>query len=108
MNDFKHFSNWLPNAIAKYNMGRETRAALICERFRNLAPTIIGESAMEHIQPKCFKGGVLYISVPDSLWAQQIYVHRHDLMIKLNLNLDKDWVHDIRTNVGKIEQVWVP
>lgn len=89
-------------------MGRETRAALICERFRNLAPSIIGESSMDHIQPKCFKNGILYITVPNSLWAQQIYVHRPDLLMKLNLNLDKHWVKDIRTHVGKIENVWVP
>lgn len=103
MSDFKHFSNWLPNAIAKYNMGRETRAALICERFRNLAPTVIGKEAMDHIKPKCFKGGTLYISVPNSMWAQQVYVHRHDLIMKLNLNLEKNWVEDIRAHVGQVE-----
>ena len=84
-------------------MGRETRAALICERFRKLAPSVIGEEALSHIKPKCFKNGTLYISVPNSLWAQQVFVHRHDLMMKLNLNLEKSWVKEIRAHVGQAD-----
>jgi len=81
-------------------MSRQSRAALICERFRKLAPSIIGEKAMDHVQTKFFKRGVLYISVPNSMWAQHVYVRRHDLIMKLNLNLEKDWVEDIRAHVG--------
>ena len=80
-------------------MARETRAALICERFRKLAPSVIGEDSLDHIKAKCFKGGILYISVPSSVWAQQVYIHRHDLIMKLNLNLEKSWVREIRTHV---------
>lgn len=92
----------IPNALKRYNVTRASRASLICERFRKLAPSVIGDKALEHIKPKCFKNGILYISVPNSMWAQQVHVHRHDLIMKLNLNLEKDWVHDMRTHVGKV------
>lgn len=99
MNDFIHFSELIPRALNKYKVTRQARAAKICQRFRDLAPSVIGDEAPIYIKPKFFKGNTLYISVPDSVWAQRIYVHRHDLIMKLNLDMDKDWVHDIRTVV---------
>ncbi|GEM_PF-1068428 len=104
MADFTHFSNMIPRALRKYKMTRQARAALICERFRGLAPDVIGDTALEHIRPKFFKKHTLYISVPNSAWAQRVYVHRHDLIMKLNLNMDKEWVQEIRTFV---EGEWV-
>ena len=99
MRDFVHFSQFLPNALKRYSMTRQARASLICQRFRALAPSVIGEDAQETVHPKFFKGRTLFVSVPSSVWAQRVYVHRHDLIIKLNLDLDKDWVHEIRTVV---------
>ena len=89
----------MPAAINRYNMGRETQAALICEGFRNMAPGIIWEDAADHVKPKFFKRGTLYISVPSSIYAQRVYVHRHDLIMKLNLNMDGHLVKEIRTLV---------
>ena len=100
MSDFTHFADLIPRAVAKYKMTREARAARICARFRDLAPGLIGADAPIYIKPKCFKGGTLYVSVPDSVWAQRVYVHRHDLIMKLNLDLEKEWVSDVRTVVG--------
>lgn len=102
MTDFMDFKKLLPKAIERYNMTRETRAAQICARFVKLAPSIIGEDAPEHIRPKYFKGKTLYVAVPNSMWAQRLYIHRHELIMKLNLNLEKAWVHEIRTIVEGI------
>jgi predicted nucleic acid-binding Zn ribbon protein len=99
MNDFIHFSDFIPQALRKYKLTREARATLICARFRGLMPSVVGDDLPEAVQPKFFKGGVLYVSVPSSIWAQRIYVHRHDLLMKLNLHLGQDWVKDLRTVV---------
>ncbi len=80
-------------------MQRETRAALLCSRFRDLAPDILGEDAGKEIAPKFFKGNTLYIRVPNNIWAQRVYVHRHELIMKLNTGLEKDYVHEIRAVV---------
>ncbi len=98
MNDFIDFKKFLPKALEKYKVTREARAALICNRFREMAPGIIGGDAHE-IHPKFFKGHTLYVAVPSSVWAQRVYVHRHDLIMKLNLDTESDLVHDIRTVV---------
>ena len=99
MGDFQPFQKWIPQALNKYRMDRQARAALICERFRKLIPEMIGDDAKGEIMPKYFKGGTLYVSVPSSSWAQRVYVHRHDLIMKINLEMEKDWLHDVRTLV---------
>jgi hypothetical protein len=100
MNSFVDIKKYLPKAIARYNMTREARAAHVCDRFRALAPSIMGEDAMKKITPKFFKGHTLYVSVPNSLWAQRLYVHRHDIIMKLNLDLGKEIVYELRTLVN--------
>ena len=99
MSDFLPLQKLIPKAISRYKMTRETRAAHICQRFRVISPEIIGEDSAQNIKPKFFKGGVLYISVPSSVWAQRVYVHRHDLIMKLNFKMEKEWVRDIRMHV---------
>jgi hypothetical protein len=99
MTDFFDFRNLLPKAISRYNVDRETRAALICNRFRDLAPSILGQDLQGHVTPKFFRNGTLAVSVENSIWAQRVTVHRHDLIMKLNLQLGKDWVTEIRTLV---------
>jgi hypothetical protein len=103
MSDFTRFQDLIPRALKKYKMSREARAAQVCQRFRELAPDMIGKEALEHVRPRFFKGGTLYIGVPDSVWAQKVYVHRHDLLMKLNLDMEattgKACVDDLRTLV---------
>lgn len=98
MKPFVQFQDFLPKVVAKYNASRQTQAALVCERFRQLAPGVVGKDALQHIGPKFFKHGTLYIRVPNSIWAQRVYVHRHELMIQLNLD-EGTKVKDIRTLV---------
>ena len=59
----------------------------------------MGDDIPKTVHPKFIKAGVLTVAVPSSVWAQRIYVHRHDLLMKLNLHLGKDWVKDLRTVV---------
>lgn len=98
MNDFQSIKKLLPRALANYKLTRQARAALICQHFRELAPKIMGEDA-KSVRPKYFKGGTLYVAVPSSAFAQRVYVHRHDIIMKLNLCMEKEAVHEIRTLV---------
>ncbi|MFA6024001.1 MAG: DciA family protein [Candidatus Gracilibacteria bacterium] len=99
MNDFVHFSQFVPNALKKYKLTREARAGLVCARFRTILPTIVGDDLPEAVHPKFLKAGILFVAVPSSIWAQRVFVHRHELLLKLNLHLGKDWVKDLRTVV---------
>jgi Dna[CI] antecedent, DciA len=100
MDDFFSFAELVPKALVKYKIEREARAALVCQRFRTLMPTVLGEDAPAAVKPKFVKGGTLYVAVPSSVWAQRVYVHRHELLVQLNLNMaENSGVDDIRTQV---------
>lgn len=99
MADFISFKDLLPKTLLRYQLDRQARAAWVCSRFRSVLPEVVGMEASRHARPKYFKGGVLYVSVSNSLWAQQVYVHRHELLAELNKQLDKPWVKDLRTVV---------
>lgn len=99
MNDFVHFSQFVPNALKKYKLTREARAGLVCARFRTILPSIVGEDLPAAVHPKFLKAGILFVAVPSSIWAQRVFVHRHELLLKLNLHLGKEWVKDLRTVV---------
>lgn len=98
MNDFFSFTDLLPRAISKYKLDRQARATLVCKRFSDLMTSILGDDSTGIVKAKFVKGGVLYVSVPSSIWAQRVYVHRHELLMKLNLNLgEMSGVEDLRT-----------
>ena len=97
MNDFVDFKSLIPRALEKFRLGREARASLVCERFRLIAPEIVGQGCEELIHPKFVKHGILYISVPSSIWAQKVFVKRHLLMEELNR--DKEIVKDLKVLV---------
>lgn len=119
MSDFFDFKKLVPVALEKYMLSREARAGRVCARFRILAEELIplgngnfdnatiSEATLkdlkkevgEIVKPKYFKGGTLYVSVPSSIWAQRVFVHRHQLITRLNEELGDSEVKEIRTVV---------
>ena len=100
MSDFFHLEKLIPKALARYKLDRQAQAAKVCERFRRLASNYISPDALDFIKPKSFKRHTLYVSVPSSVWAQKVIVHRHELIEALNESLTKaQAVHEIRTLV---------
>ncbi len=98
MSDFFSFVDLLPKALAKYKLSRQARATLVCKRFSDLMPSILGEDAKMLVHAKYLRGKVLYIGVPSSIWAQRVYVNRYELLMKLRLSLgETDDVEDLRT-----------
>lgn len=99
MSDFIHFADFIPKALRRYQVDRQARAALVCARFRELMPRIVGDDARAEVQPKFFKNGTLTVRAASSIWAQRVYVHRHELITQLNLHLEGAVVKDLRTVV---------
>lgn len=105
MNDFIHFKDLIPQALKRYKLTREARAGMICEHARTLIPRIVGrqgdisKQVETRVRPKFFRGGILYVAVPSSVWAQRVYVERHTILEELNAHLDKAWVRDLRAVV---------
>ena len=99
MDEFVWSKDLIPKALAHYQVDRQARAALVCTRFRNIVTEIVGKDAEGIVKPKYVKSGVLYVAVPNSIWAQRVYVHRHELLTHINLASQKPLVEDLRTYV---------
>lgn len=77
----------LPKAIQRIGLKREIEAALICEKYRKLAPQHIHPEALKHTFPKFYKGKTLTIGVEDSSWAHHIATRKEILLKAINESL---------------------
>lgn len=89
----------LPKTIAKLGLKRETEAALICEKYRKLAPRLIHTNALEHTFPKYYRGRTLTVGVTNSAWAAAVIAQKDKLMEFINKELGKKMVADLKTRV---------
>lgn len=89
----------LPKAIAKLKFTRQARAALVCEKYRKLAPQIIHPEALNHTSPKFLKGKTLTVGVENSAWTGQIAANKEKLLKELNKALGKKEITNIKTTV---------
>jgi len=98
MNDFLDFRKLLPQAIARYNMERQTRASQVCARFRKIAPHLLKETT--GVEPRFYKNKKLYVRVKNSIDAQRVFVKRHELLEELNEGFPRPIVSDVRALIG--------
>ena len=89
----------LPKSITRLGLTRETKAALVCEIYRKLAPQLVHPEALKHTSPKFLKGNVLTIGVENSAWAQQIATQKIVLLKTLNKALGKNPITNIKTRM---------
>lgn len=78
-------------------VAREVTAALVCEKYRKLAPEIIHADALTFTKPQHFRGKTLTIGVTNSAWAQQVMNKKPELLDALNKSLGKTYVTAVRT-----------
>lgn len=89
----------LPKAIKSLGLASEARAALICEKYRKLAPRLIHTNALHHTFPKFYRGKVLTIGVANSAWAAAVLAQKKGLIELMNKELGKKMVADLKTRV---------
>lgn len=89
----------LPKAIKKLGLTQETEAALICEKYRKLAPRLIHTNALQHTFPKFYRGKTLTIGVTNSAWAATVVAQKEKLIELINGELGKKMVTDLKTRI---------
>ena len=87
----------LPASMRSYGITRQVEAALICEKFRRLAPRVIHEQALEHIYPKSFRNSVLAIGTLSSAWAAEVKKHEKEILETINRSLGIARVKQVKT-----------
>lgn len=91
----------LPKAIAAVGMTRETRAALICEKYRKLAPRFVHPEALNYTFPKFYKDKTLTVGVENSAWASQVMTKQAELVREINKSLGQKLVNKIQIRTGE-------
>lgn len=81
---------------------REVEAALICEKYRKLAPRLVHTNALQHTFPKFYRGKILTIGVANSAWAHAVHNKKEELIHSINESLGKKYVTAIKTRVDEL------
>lgn len=96
---FTQLSKIIPRAAAQLGIKREIEAALICEKYRKLAPRLVHANALKHTFPKFYRGKTLTVAVENSAWAEQVVTRKKELIEALNAALAKKCVENLKTEV---------
>ena len=104
---FDHIKNLMPKAIQKYGIQVECKASHICHLYLKIAPEVFGEKALEFTAANSFKDSKLTIGVVNSVWMQELQLKKHLLLHKINSELGREVVKEIRGVVG-IKKVDLP
>lgn len=89
----------LPKAIQGLGLRRETEAALICEKYRKIAPRLVHANALRYTYPKFYRGRTLMVGVTNPAWAEQIMIRKAELMKAINESLGKKLIQTIKTQI---------
>ncbi len=89
----------IPHAAAALGIQREIEAALICEKYRKLAPVLVHADALRHTLPRFYRSRTLTIGVENSAWAHQVITHKKELIEALNKSLGKPLVQNLKTTL---------
>lgn len=96
---FTQLSKIIPRAAAQLGIKHEIEAALICEKYRKLAPRLVHTNALKHTFPKFYRNKTLTVAVENSAWAHQVALHKEPLLKAMNESLGKTAVSSIKTVV---------
>ena len=99
---FQRIQNLFPQAFSRLGLGRQAQAALICEKYRKLAPAIVHKDLLNHTIPRFYKKKILTIAVENSAWAHAIISKKKELAEALNASPGTPLIQDIKTRVEQL------
>lgn len=69
------------------------------EKIKKKWREIIGEEIYQHITPLYIKSKTLYVKVANSNWNNELIFLKKEILEKINLNIDKDKINNIRAKI---------
>lgn len=88
--------NLLNDSLQRSGVAKEVSAAMVVDEANKLIGQIMGEKVKKRAEAKYVKNGELSIAVLSSVVTQEIKMHEHKLMEKLNKKIGKDVVKKVR------------
>ncbi|MDP2685395.1 MAG: DUF721 domain-containing protein [bacterium] len=89
----KHLLN---DSLQRSGVAKEVSAAMVCDEANKLIAQIMGNKVKKRAEAKYVKNNELSIAVLSSVVTQEIKMHEHELMEKLNKKIGKNVVKKIR------------
>lgn len=96
--DFEPIGNILGNVLNKFRMELGFESENISSIWKN----IVGEAVYENTRPAGFKGQILLVYVSSSVWMQELQYYKKDIISRLNNELGKELVCDIKFKIGAV------
>lgn len=96
---FQKVSDILTNLMKGYGLSAKTHEYKILKTWG----TTVGDKISSHTQPSRLIRGVLTVDVDSPAWIHQLTFYKEDLIKKINNEIGKGMVKDIRFKVGKVE-----
>lgn len=86
----------LSKKFNQMGIGKSITAALVCEKFDELAQDILGESIAAETKAVSFKDHLLTVQTSSPVIAQEIKLHEHDIHEAINEKLGEGVVRQFR------------
>ena len=97
---FTQLKDLVPRTVNKMGLRKQFDGAYVCQLFRKWAPKVLGdEHCLEFISPGSYKSGTLVVNVKNSVWGQTVFMHRKQLIEKINQESHSVVVKDLRTKL---------
>ncbi len=75
----------LTSKIAKsHDLKGEMDAAFVLEKMKKLIKSQWGEKGLKNLKPQKIIFNKIYIKASNSAWAQEIQLHKHEIITQLN------------------------
>jgi predicted nucleic acid-binding Zn ribbon protein len=96
--DFEPIGNILGNVLNKFRLDLGFESDNISRIWDN----IVGDAVCKNTKPAGFKGQILLVYVSSSVWIQELQYYKKDIISRLNNELGKELVCDIKFKIGAV------
>ena len=93
-----HIGELIKNILKSYQSSSNSNMIRIWKFWNNA----VGSAVAENAQPATFKKDVLTVTVSCSAWIHHLHFLKKEIISKLNLNLEKKLIQQIKFKVGTL------
>ena len=86
----------LPYLINRLGLKREIEINKIFSLWPDLVVKICGQNYKEKLKPLYFKNRTLFISCPDSIWANELQLRQEELLRKINQHFNQKKIEKLK------------
>lgn len=96
---FTPIQQLLPRAMTALGVKQEVEAAIVCDKYRKLAPSLIHPDVLLHTSPKSYRRKVFTIAVENPAWSQKITECKEAIIRGINEDLRYPYIGAVKTQV---------